>query len=178
MKLAELPGRIAIEAGTIADWLALAKYHYRSSRLGPVDRIYRVKAGGQVVCVGVYAFPTLQSSVRNRVFAGRYNGHALARERHALLNLELRTLRRLVTCPGWRRKGLAAMLLRVTLPILGVPFVECVSVAARRSRFLEDAGFVCCGSVLPRGGAARPFYYLWARKDSPQPARARALRRK
>jgi len=168
MRTKTSPGRIAIEAGTVKDWLALAKYHYRSVQLGPVDRIYRLKTGGQVVCVAVYAFPTLQSSVRNRVFSGRYNGHALARERHALLNREVRTLRRLVTHPEWRRKGLAAKLLRVTLPALGVPFVECVSVAARRSHFLEDADFVCCGSVLPRGNAPRPFYYLWTRRDGSQ----------
>lgn len=179
MELEELPGHIVIEAGTVADWRALAKYHYRSSQLGPVDRIYRVNAGGQVVCIAVYAFPTLQSSVRNRVFAGRYNGHALARERHVLLNREVRTLRRLVTHPKWRRRGIAAKLLRATLPALGVPFVECVSVAARRSSFLEDAGFVCCGSVLPRAGAPRPFYYLWARKESAQSAaRSGALRRR
>jgi GNAT superfamily N-acetyltransferase len=166
MQLIKPPGRVVIEAGTVEDWRALAKYHYRSARLGPVDRIYRLKTGGRLVCVAVYAFPTLQSSVRNRVFDGRYNGHALARERHALLNREVRTLRRLVTHPDWRRRGLAAMLLRVTLPVLGVPFVECVSVAARRSHFLEDAGFVCCGSVLPRRAALRPFYYLWVGDDN------------
>ncbi len=168
MPTANPPERIAIETGTVEDWRVLAKYHYRSARLGPVDRIYRLKAGGRIVCVAVYAFPTLQSSVRNRVFGGRYNGHALARERHALLNREMRTLRRLVTHPDWRRKGLAAMLLRVTLPALGVPFVECVSVAARRSSFLEDAGFVCCGSVLPRGDVPTPLYYLWAGKGGSQ----------
>jgi GNAT superfamily N-acetyltransferase len=165
MQVKTPPGRIAIEAGSVEDWHALAKYHYRSARLGPVDRIYRLKTGGQVVSVAVYAFPTLQSSVRNRVFADRYNGHALARERHVLLNREVRTLRRLVTHPDWRRKGLAAKLLRVTLPALDVPFVECVSVAARRSHFLEDAGFVCCGSVLPRGTAPRPFYYIWRQSN-------------
>jgi GNAT superfamily N-acetyltransferase len=166
MRIKMPSGRIAIETGSVKDWLALAKYHYRSARLGPVDRIYRLKADGRLACVAVYAFPTLQSSVRNRVFAGRYNGHALARERHDLLNREMRTLRRLVTHPDWRRRGLAAKLLRVTLPALGIPFVECVSVAARRSSFLEDAGFVCCGSVLPGGAAPRPMYYLWAGRRS------------
>jgi GNAT superfamily N-acetyltransferase len=151
---------LVVERGNRADWLALAPLHYRSASTGPVAAIFRAVLGGRTVGVAVYAYPALHSSVRNRIFEGRYRGRLTARERRMLLNREIRTLRRVAVDPRHRRRGIAARLIRETLPQLGVPFVECVSAAAAGSRFLEDAGFVNAGSTL-----AGPPYYIWQRSQ-------------
>ena len=150
-----IPDGMTLERGMVADWLALSRYHGRSAALGAVDSVYRVVSGGRPAAVVVYAFPYPHHPVRNLVFEKRYCGGLTARERRILLNRELRVVRRVVVAPALRGRGLAAAMLRATLPMLDVPYVECITARAGAG-FLLRAGFVFLGRT--RAGA--PFYYL------------------
>ncbi len=144
-------GDLAVEEGAREDWKVLAPFHYKSHNLGAVDKIFRLRLKDETAGVVVYAYPAPHHSIRNKHFRGRYSGRLTAPERRTLLNSELRLMQRLVIDPRLRGLGLASHLLRETLPLLSVPFVECLAVMAGFSRFLENAGFVCLGRTgLPR----------------------------
>jgi predicted ABC-type transport system involved in lysophospholipase L1 biosynthesis ATPase subunit/GNAT superfamily N-acetyltransferase len=146
-------GELRVEPGTTTDWKALSEFHYKSKRLGAVDRIFRLRLRDDTVGVVVYSYPAPQNSIRNRAFKKRYCGRLTARERRKLLNRELRVVQRIVIDPRLRGLGLASRLLRETMPQLSVPYVECIAVMAGYSRFLENAGFVCLGRTgLPKAG--------------------------
>jgi len=146
--------RLSIRRGERRDWERFAHFHYKSHNLGIVDRIYLLCLDGSPIGVVVYAFPQMGCSLRNRVTGGRYTGTAAtASARKRLLNEEVRVVQRIVIEPRFRGLGLAAALLRSTIPLLGVRFVECLAVMGGFSRFLQKAGFVEVGRMeLPREG--------------------------
>jgi len=44
-------GEIRVEPGSNADWKALSQFHYKSKRLGAVDKIFRMRLGDETVGV-------------------------------------------------------------------------------------------------------------------------------
>ncbi len=145
--------RITVAPGGLEDWRRFSHLHYRSHSVGIVDRVFLLLLDGEPIGVVVYAYAMNACALRNEATGGRYAGRLTASARRALLNREMRVMQRLVIEPRFRGLGLAAYLLRETMPLLGVRFVECLAVMGGYSGFLQKAGFVCVGRIgLPRIG--------------------------
>ncbi len=111
--------------------------HYRQTdELGFVDCVFvlREKRGGEKLAIVVYSYSPLELSLRNRALDGRFKRNA------KLLNKEMRILRRLVVHPDVRGCGLGHYLVRKTLPMVGVPYIECLASMGSVNPVFERAG--------------------------------------
>ena len=136
---------LEIVPGTRADYESLSHYHYRESHPGPCVAIFALKGKFrtamklETVGVIIYSMPTAGAQMRNiamgGIFAGLDKGTRLA-----LINKNIRTISRVIIEPRFRSLGLAVRLVRETMPIMDVPFVEAMAVMGRANPFLEKAG--------------------------------------
>ena len=69
------------------------------------------------------------------IFAGLDKGTRLK-----LINKNIRTISRVIIEPRFRSLGLAVRLVKETMPIMDVPFVEALAVMGRANPFFEKAG--------------------------------------
>ncbi|MEN6308050.1 MAG: hypothetical protein ABFD91_09875 [Anaerohalosphaeraceae bacterium] len=92
-----------------------------------------------VMGVIVYAYPAPNCAARNAVLGWQFCSSDRA-EGLRRLNHSVRTISRVIIDPAWRGLGLAAWLVRQTLPRLDVPYVESLAVMGRFNPFLEKAG--------------------------------------
>ena len=147
--------RLAIVPGTLADYRDLATYHYRDGRPGPVKAVFVLKARKAMGCQGkrtvgviVYSMPNPRVALRHpatrQVFAGLDRQTELS-----LINRNIRCISRVVIEPRFRGIGLAARLVRETMPLMNVPVVEALGVMPLVIPFLEKAGMK---SFEPRVG--------------------------
>jgi hypothetical protein len=157
---------LEIVRGTRADYEALAQYHYREGNLGPVAAIYALKHGqsqtlrdtdrhrpkrllaGASQCsskhesvygVIVYSMPTAGARMRNIATGGIFAGLERIRQLK-LINKNIRTISRVIIEPRFRSLGLAVRLVKETMPMMGVPFIEALAVMGRANPFFEKAG--------------------------------------
>ena len=128
---------VVIERAGKRDYLDFKPMHYRQTdELGFVDCVFvlREKRGGEKLAIVVYSYSPLELSLRNRALDGRFKRNA------KLLNKEMRILRRLVVHPDVRGCGLGHYLVRKTLPLVGVPYVECLASMGSVNPVFERAG--------------------------------------
>jgi hypothetical protein len=147
METCTVTRNLEIVPGTRADYESLSHYHYRESHLGPCAAIFALKGSFrtaerlQTVGVIVYSMPTAGAQMRNIAtgysFAGLDKGTRLK-----LINKNIRTISRVIIEPRFRSLGLAVRLVRETMPIMDVPFVEALAVMGRANPFLEKAGLM------------------------------------
>jgi len=106
-----------------------------------VDRVFvlRERAGPDMLGVVVYGHAPLELALRNLATRGRF------RRRPDRLAAELRILRRLVIHPDVRGCGLGRWLVRRTLPMVGVRFIECLAAMGSLNPVLERAGMTRIG---------------------------------
>lgn len=78
------------------------------------------------------------------------------------LNQNVRCLNRVMVRPGHRGQGIATQLIQQTLPLVGVPFVECLTFAELIKTILLRNGFVAHGNTTE--GTCQ--YYLWNSKKT------------
>jgi hypothetical protein len=145
METCTVTRNLKIVPGTRADYESLSHYHYRESHLGPYAAIFALKGKFrtatklETVGVIVYSMPTAGAQMRNvatgGVFAGLDKGTRLA-----LINKNIRTISRVIIEPRFRSLGLAVRLVRETMPIMDVPFIEALAVMGRANPFFEKAG--------------------------------------
>jgi hypothetical protein len=136
---------LQVVKGTRADYESLSHYHYREPNMGPYAAIFALKGEFrtatklETVGVIVYSMPTAGAQMRNiatgGIFAGLDKGTRLA-----LINKNIRTISRVIIEPRFRSLGLAVRLVRETMPIMDVPFVEALAVMGRANPFFEKAG--------------------------------------
>ncbi len=134
--------KLKIEAGDIGDYQELARYHYRQSWLGPYSTIFAIKSDGlrrQTVGVIVYALPAMAVEMRN-VALGEILSNISRRDKLSFINNNIRNISRVVLEPRFRGLGLAARLVRKTLPLVNVPMVEALAVMGHINPFFEKAG--------------------------------------
>jgi len=141
---------LTLAAGAMADYQALARFHYRMERLGPVSGVWvlrdehpRRRRFCPAVGVIVYTYPVPNVSVRNIATGGFFTAPRTNTERLNLLNEHLRCISRVIIEPRWRGLGLAGELVRRTLPMAGVAMVESMAIMGRWTRFFENAGMIC-----------------------------------
>jgi hypothetical protein len=91
------------------------------------------------VGVIIYSMPTAGAQMRNIATGGIFTGLDKG-TRLKLINKNIRTISRVIIEPRFRSLGLAVRLVRETMPIMDVPFVEALAVMGRANPFLEKAG--------------------------------------
>jgi len=174
-----LAAGVRVEEGALEDWYALAGFHYRSHLLGGVAKIFALRyydeAGvssrnpspgpegpsspkgegltataprGELIGVIAYSYPAVALAARNRALAPLV-ARLPARGRARFWNAHLRTISRVVLDPNWRGLGLAARLVRETLPQAGTPYVEALAAMARVHPFFAQAGMAEYDSPAP-----------------------------
>ncbi|MGA2070074.1 MAG: hypothetical protein ABSG97_01890 [Sedimentisphaerales bacterium] len=145
METCTVTKNLGIVPGTRADYESLSHYHYREGHSGPCVAIFALKGKFrtatklETVGVIVYSMPTAGAQMRNvatgGVFAGLERGTQLK-----LINRNIRTISRVIIEPRFRSLGLAVRLVRETMFLLNVPFVEALAVMGRANPFFEKAG--------------------------------------
>ena len=156
--------RFCVERGAKADYEVFAPMHYRHrDELGFVDRVFvlREGVGGEPLGIAVYAHGPLELNLRNRATRGRF------RRNPRRLNRELRILRRLVIHPDIRGCGVGHWLMRKTLPMAGVPCVECLATMGRINPVFEKAGMQRIGVCAAPPGQER--LLSWLRQHGADP---------
>ena len=159
--------RFHVEPGCKADYDVFAPMHYRHrDELGFVDRVFVLRdgVGGEAVGIVVYAHGPLELRLRNRATGGRF------RRNPKRLNRELRILRRLVIHPDIRGCGAGHWLVRKTLPMAGVPYVECLAAMGQTNPVFERAGMQRIGVCRPQPGRER--LLSWLRRKGADPLAA------
>jgi GNAT superfamily N-acetyltransferase len=133
--------QVRIEPGGCEDWRAMAPLHYRGHNVGGMDRVFAMRYADELIGVIVYALPSAHCAPRHRALAELVD--RLPRGgRLRFWNGCLRTISRVVVDPNWRGLGLSVRLVRETLPLAGVPYVEATAVMAGVHPFFERAGMV------------------------------------
>lgn len=131
-KECSLVKEMKIVEGTIGDYKKLAHFHYRSSYLVAVKKIFVMKRNNETVGVIVYARPPFICFGRARYFGRRLKVEEL--------NSKILTITRVIIHPKYRTIGLGVKLVRETLPLADSSYIEAVAVMSRYNPFFEHAG--------------------------------------
>jgi GNAT superfamily N-acetyltransferase len=147
-----------IRDGSVADYQALAEYHYRARRPatasrvlvladprpGVIDRFTRPHPApppvDRPVAVLVESLPALSCAARDLALHHRYGPPVTPRQRGDMLNREARTISRVVVHPTYRGMGLAVRLVRHALATATTPFTEALAAMGRVHPFFTKAG--------------------------------------
>ena len=136
---------LQIVRGTREDYESLSHYHYRECHLGPYAAIYAVKGEFrtaeklQTIGIIVYSMPAAGAQLRNVATNGLFAGLDKS-TRLSLINKNIRTISRVIIEPRFRSLGLAARLVKETMPLMDTPFIEALAVMGRVNPFFEKAG--------------------------------------
>jgi len=130
---------LTTEEGSVADWAAFARWHYRSHRLCFVKRIVVLTHGPAPIGICVFTAPAAALAARSRYF-----GLKSPRSRIALqaLNGQLWLLSRVVIHPTYRGAGIAAGFVRRACETCPVPWIETLTAMGHANPVFERAGFV------------------------------------
>jgi hypothetical protein len=136
---------LRIVPSTKADYESLTQYHYRESHIGPCAAIFALKGkfrtATKIETVGVivYAMPAAGCQMRTTATGGLFAGLDKS-SRLKLIGKNIRTISRVIIEPRFRSLGLAASLVKETMPLMNVPFIEALAVMGRVNPFFEKAG--------------------------------------
>jgi hypothetical protein len=136
---------LQIVPGTRADYESLSQYHYREHNLGPYAAIYAMKGGFRtaenlrIIGVIVYSMPAAGAQLRRVATGGLFDGLDRS-SRLKLINKNIRTISRVIIEPRFRSLGLASRLVKETMPLMSVPFIEAMAVMGQVNPFFEKAG--------------------------------------
>ncbi|MEJ2647069.1 MAG: hypothetical protein P8016_01515 [Sedimentisphaerales bacterium] len=137
--------KIQIVEGCFDDYKELAPYHYRDARLGPFTNIFAIKPKQnssldvKIIGVAVYSMPNPSLELRNIATGNFFIGLDKSTQ-IALLNKNVRRISRVIMEPRFRGLGLAAKLVRETMPLLKVPIIEASGIMGAVNPFLVKAG--------------------------------------
>ena len=136
--------RLVVEHGSLDDYAALARHHYRAGPPATCAGVLRMVdphdgLGGGPVAVLVASMPTLNATWRELAWPGRYRtGDKRADAKR--INAELRTLSRVVVDPRWRGLGVAGRLVRAYLADPLTVATEAVAAMGTVCPFFASAG--------------------------------------
>ncbi|MEO9365921.1 MULTISPECIES: ATP-binding cassette domain-containing protein [Candidatus Nitrosocaldus] len=123
---------VRIEKGCIDDWHMLEEYHYRGSRPYGIKHVFNATLKGEVVGIILYSMPAPSCRGRN-IALGRVPSIGE-------VNRDFITISRVVVLPRFRSIGIAKMLVRHTMPLVGKRYVESIAVMGRYNPFFVKAG--------------------------------------
>lgn len=146
MSECSLTSQLELVKADITAYRQLERYHYRDGALGPYCAIYallerclRRQKTGAAAGVVVYAPAPLNSAARDAATGGYFAGHSKA-EKLARLNACVRRISRVIIEPRYRGLGLAARLVRDTLPLVGAAMIETSASMGHVHPLFERAG--------------------------------------
>ena len=90
------------------------------------------------------------------------------RRQMSFLNRNIRCLTRVMVKPLYRGRGIASQIIAETLPLVSVPFIECLTFTAGIASILSKAGFVNHG----RQASGQCDYFLYSRLSADKPIAA------
>jgi len=137
---------LRIVPGTRQDYESLTQYHYRECNVGPYAAIFALKGkfrtAEKIETVGVivYAMPAAGCQLRSVATGGLFAGLDKS-SRLKLIGKNIRTISRVIIEPRFRSLGLAARIVRETMPLMNVPFIEALAVMGR-VRLIEAFGTI------------------------------------
>ena len=182
---------LQLTTGTMADYAALAGFHYRSHRPATATRVLVMThhhataadryvgrpARRQVAAVLVESLPALGCRLRDLALGGRY-AVGDRRQRARLLNAEVRCISRVVVHPQWRGTGLAVRLVRAALDTATTPVTEALAAMGHVHPFFERAGMTAYRRPAHARDARLADALATAGIDLPQLADADAVARR
>lgn len=138
------------------EYRSLSSFHYRETSLAPYAAIYAVRSkgafgqeSGQAIAVIVYTMPVPNLKLRNIATGGRFNDLGSKSASLQMINSNIRCISRVIIEPRYRGLGIAAWLVRRTMPLIDVPIVESLAVMGRFSSFFEKAGMKATNAPIP-----------------------------
>jgi hypothetical protein len=146
MRTCSIHNKLETVAGNLGDYQQLAPYHYRDGRPAAVKAVFVLRPrrplgslGRRTVGVIVYTMANPRVELRKLAAGEIFTG--LDRQTElALINRNIRCISRIVIEPRFRGIGLAARLVRETMPKMNVPLIEALGVMPLVNPFLEKAG--------------------------------------
>ncbi|MCS7136311.1 MAG: ATP-binding cassette domain-containing protein [Nitrososphaerota archaeon] len=133
---------VVISRCTVDDYKRLAIFHYKGARASFITDIFKAEVGSELAGVIVYVTPHFNLKPRNLALP-----HLLEiQKREGLkaltkyVNRNFKRIARVVVAPKYRGIGLGVRLVKETMPLVGVPYVETLAVMARYNPFFEHAG--------------------------------------
>lgn len=140
MTTTDLGGSLDIRRGLYADYLAMARWHYRAGAPAAPVLVLRADADGLRVGVLVVAMPTLMSRWRAGAWPELGLADADPRARARTLNRRVRTIARLIVDPRYRGMGVGRGLVATYLRQPLTSHTEVVAAMGRVSPVFECAG--------------------------------------
>jgi len=132
-----------IEEGSIEDLRSLEFWHYKGEFKGWRSTIYHARIGDKTIGVVVYVYPHIYLKARFNTLPHLKEIHERSRRDYLdYINRCFRRLARIIVHPKYRGIGLAVRIVRKTMSLLNVPYVECVAVMPRYNPFLKHAGMI------------------------------------
>jgi hypothetical protein len=142
----------------------LAHFHYRGSCPAVYTAIYAMyNMGGMVrrersdrghvdtpVGVIVYTMPAMELEARNNAIGEMFANCKNRTERMKMINENIRCISRVIIEPRYRGLGLAARLVRQTMPLMQAPIVEALAAMGQCNPFFEKAGMTAYPAKLSR----------------------------
>lgn len=146
MSICSLHSKLEIVEGDMADYRALAAYHYREEKPVAVQAVFTLRPktsrgmlGSTPAGVVVYCAPNPRVELRTVATNGAF-AELDKQTQLALINRNIRCIARLIIEPRFRGVGLATRLVRETMPRMEVPIIEALGVMPQVNPFLERAG--------------------------------------
>ncbi len=134
----ELLDSVKIDPCSANEIEPLDQFHYRGAAGGIVRWRFKATIEGELAASITYVFPHLSLKGRNMALP-EFRGK-LTRERLQKMNKEITRISRVIVAPKFRSIGLGAYIVRETMPMTGMKYVETLAVMARYNFFFELAG--------------------------------------
>ncbi|HBG27464.1 MAG: hypothetical protein A2Y10_02725 [Planctomycetes bacterium GWF2_41_51] len=140
---------LKIVQGSLDDYKLLSRFHYRSCQTGPTATIYKIidchpsrELIEPVVGIIIYSMPAVSVQLRNVATQGLFTKSGSSSANLQLINQNIRTISRVVIEPRYRALGLAYQLVKKTMPLLNMPYIEALAVMGKVNPFFEKAGMM------------------------------------
>lgn len=132
---------VVISRGTFDDYKKLAAFHYKGEKVGGITDIFKAEVNGELVGVIVYTLSYLYLRPRNIALPHLLDLLRKDKDRyHEYVNKNIRRISRVIVIPKYRGIGLGVKLVKETMPLVGVKYIETLAVMARYNPFFEHAG--------------------------------------
>lgn len=132
---------VMISRGAWKDYKKLESFHYRGRRPQFVTDIFKAELHGELVGVIVYTKSYLHLKPRSIALPHLLELWRKDKGEYAeYINKNIRRIARVVVAPKYRGIGLGVKLVKETMPLVGVPYVETLAVMAKYNPFFKHAG--------------------------------------
>jgi hypothetical protein len=145
-----LPRPVTLSPCEFKEYKKLSHFHYRQGSAGLISQCFGlyypstslITREKRLIGIIVYAYPPLNSRLRNLATNRYFLTPPTRSERAKLINRDLRTISRVIIDPQFRSLGLASAIVRETLPLIEKPFIEASAVMGQFHPFFEKAGMI------------------------------------